>query len=583
MSMFDFGRLVVSISRYLGSQFMGHSKSEDLLHHFKKCVHLLDLKHLISISMDGPNVNFKFLNNLQQEHGELHGGRQLISVGSCGLHTVHNSFKTGFSAWNIEKLLRAMHYVFHNVPARREDYTKLTGTSLFPLPFCGHRWVENLPVAERAIEVWTKLKEYVEAVRRKELPNPGTSSFDTIEAANKDPLILAKLQFFMALSRTFCPFLKKYQTDEPVLPFLCRDLTELMMSLVRRFIKRELLQDITPFKLTKLDTDDQKNWVSASLTDIGLGAESVLKALQSKSSNRVGDLTVLEFRRDCIMCLSRIVKKMQEKSPLKYPTVRQIACLDPSVMSRDPEWCKGKMKSLVQRFLQDKQLTGGVSAGDAVVQQFDSFLSLHGKSEEFLSFKPMEQRLDTFLHQTLNASYPELRSFIQRLLLLSHGQATVERGFSVNKEVETCNIKEETVEAHRLVCDQVHAFGGVLKVSLTKELLASVASARTRYRIYLDEERRKREGAMRGLKRKALEDELEELKKKKGVLTVVCASLQKDADQLAEQAENKSKTLMAEMITKSNTLRRRFKEKCCELKNVESELELKSTELRHMP
>jgi len=39
-----------------------------------------------------------------------------------------------------------------------------------------------------------KLKEYVEAVCRKELPNPGTSSFDTIEAANKDPLILAKLQ-----------------------------------------------------------------------------------------------------------------------------------------------------------------------------------------------------------------------------------------------------------------------------------------------------------------------------------------------------------------------------------------------------
>jgi len=32
-------------------------------------------------------------------------------------------------------------------------------------------------------------------------------------------------------------------------------------------------------------------------------------------------------------------------------------------------------------------------AGDTVVQQFDSFLSLHGKSEEFLSFKSMEQRL----------------------------------------------------------------------------------------------------------------------------------------------------------------------------------------------
>lgn len=63
------------------------------------------------------------------------------------------------------------------------------------------------------------------------------------------------------------------------------------------------------------------------------------------------------------MVLSRIMKKIQEKSPLKYPSVREIAFLDPSNVTRDPEWCKRKMKSLVQRFLQDRQLTGGVLAG----------------------------------------------------------------------------------------------------------------------------------------------------------------------------------------------------------------------------
>lgn len=137
-------------------------------------------------------------------------------------------------------------------------------------------------------------------------------------------------------------------------------------------------------------------------------------------------------------------------------------------------------------------------AGDAVVQQFDSFLSL--QSQKFFSFKPMDQRLDVFLHETLNRSHPELRSFFQHPLLLSHGQATVERGFSVNREVETCNIKEETVEDQRLVCDHVRACGGIRKVSLTKELLASVASSRTRYRMHLDEQRMKKEGAMRGLR-----------------------------------------------------------------------------------
>lgn len=63
---------------------------------------------------------------------------------------------------------------------------------------------------------------------KKELPNPGTGSFETIEAAQKDPLILAKLQFFATIARTFEPFLKRYQTDEPVMPFLASDLAELM-------------------------------------------------------------------------------------------------------------------------------------------------------------------------------------------------------------------------------------------------------------------------------------------------------------------------------------------------------------------
>lgn len=55
--------------------------------------------------------------------------------------------------------------------------------------------------------------------------------------------------------------------------------------------------------------------------------------------------------------------------------------------------------------------------------------------------------------------------------------------------------------------------GGVTKVPLTKELLSSVASARTRYRLYLETERKKKESLAQGQKRKAAEDYLEELKK----------------------------------------------------------------------
>ena len=42
----------------------------------------LTLRSLVSISMDGPNVNFKFFELSQQEYAKLSGGSQLVSVGS---------------------------------------------------------------------------------------------------------------------------------------------------------------------------------------------------------------------------------------------------------------------------------------------------------------------------------------------------------------------------------------------------------------------------------------------------------------------------------------------------------------------
>ncbi|XP_029956953.1 uncharacterized protein LOC115395522 isoform X1 [Salarias fasciatus] len=530
--------------------------------------------------MDGPNVNLKLGDLLQKEHAELYGA-QLVKTGSCGLHTLHNAVKAGFTMWQLDKLLRALHFLFHNVPARREDFTALTGSTAFPLPFCGHRWVENLPVAERATQVWPMILKYVDAVKQKKLPNPGTASYDTIEMAQADPFIGAKLEFFLAITRTYNPFLTKYQTDEPVLPFLAKDLSELIKSLLRRFVKRELLQDLTPLQLTKVEVTDEANWVSVTNVDIGLGAESVIKALQGKPGNRIGELSVLVFRKECVQGLVTIVKKLQEKSPLKFPVVRAIACLDPTNMHRDPEWCLTKMKTLVQKFLQDSQLTGGVSAGDVIVQQFESFLSVEARDERFLSFQPLQQRVDVFLHSALQ-SYPEVSKFCQVLLLLSHGQATVERGFSINKQVETCNILEDSIEALRLICDKVSACGGVLNVPLTKELLASVASARSRYRLHLEQQRLKKENATQSLKRKAAEDEVEDLKKKIKILHEVCNTLQIDADRLAEQAEGKSGSLMAQLITKSNTLRRRHKEKLRELMDAEKLMESKSHNLRHM-
>lgn len=120
-----------------------------------------------------------------------------------------------------------------------------------------------------------------------------------------------------------------------------------------------------------------------------------------------------------------------------------------------------------------------------------------------------------FLHQHMGTSSPELWGFMKKLLMLSHGQATVERGFSINKEVETCNMDEETVVAQRLICDYVRVYGEVTQLPLTKELLNYCATARTRCRMHIDEEKSKKAKDEQITKRKAAEDELEALRKKR--------------------------------------------------------------------
>ena len=100
------------------------------------------------------------------------------------------------------------------------------------------------------------------------------------------------------------------------------------------------------------------------------------------------------------------------------------------------------------------------------------------------------------------------------MLLLSHGQASVERGFSTNKQLERTNMCHETFIAERLVNDKVTSVG-VMAVEMTKELLTSCRASRSRYTAYLEDARLKRLGDAVCLKRKCVIDEVDELKAKR--------------------------------------------------------------------
>jgi len=139
-------------SRYFGSRFMGHASSEQLAEEIHNSISDLNVSRLLQLSMDGPNVNCK---NYGAYWGrpEIEATVMLLNVGSCRLHQVHNAFKAGAQAsgWSVDKFLSSLYWLFKDTPARREDFTTLSGKLTFPHKYCNHCWFENVPVVKRQL------------------------------------------------------------------------------------------------------------------------------------------------------------------------------------------------------------------------------------------------------------------------------------------------------------------------------------------------------------------------------------------------------------------------------------------------
>lgn len=145
-------------SRYWDSVFLGHTRAVDLKNAFvgslvghDKSDRDYDVSRknifskLLQVSMDGPVVNWSFLEKLKQEIRECDEDPNLVDCGSCGLHVVHGAFRTGADAtgWQLDVVLRNLYSLFKKSPAKEEDFTRITGSDIFPDKFCACRWVEN--------------------------------------------------------------------------------------------------------------------------------------------------------------------------------------------------------------------------------------------------------------------------------------------------------------------------------------------------------------------------------------------------------------------------------------------------------
>lgn len=511
-------------TRYLTSCFLLDATAVGLLEGFKQSLNDLNinLHKIIQVSMDGPNVNLKFLNDLNTHLDTSPERVKLIEIGTCSLHIVNNSFKNGvkISNWNIDGFLKSIYYLFKDFPVRRGTFIRVTESCQFPLKFCSIRWTENADVMSRAKSLVPTLRDYVQKVHKKP---PNTKNYGIAAEFLKDKFLEAKLAFLISVCFELERFLTIYQSNDPLLPFLYNDVYNLMKDLLARILKSEVLKEIkTPKDLLSVDLEKKDNLCLPSRVDIGVGAVKALKSIKNAK-----DSEIMAYKIACQKIILEICKNLKLKCPLKYGFVRGASCLSPIVMLN-----QSIAKIRVQKALEvlnDQNHIDDITC-EKIKADYLRFISDPKIIKELESYDRKKQRLDTFYMELLRTyQYPkQLIDFFKRILIAFHGNAAVERSFSFNKDFLVENLQEHSLVAQRSVHDFLLQYKNVKDVEITKEMITAFKNS-SQERLKALKEKNNNEDVAKKRKRE-LSDEIQALRARKTEASETINSCQQAID-----------------------------------------------------
>ena len=236
---------------------------------------------------------------------------------------------------------------------------------------------------------------------------------------------------------------------------------------------------------------------------MGYGVVHIISNLQK--GDIVSNQQVKVFKEEAQSLLIAVLKKLFERTLLASVVRKCSSIFDPVIMLAgiSSTLLKGLKTLLVH--LMECDILSPTKCYDAS-NQFSKFLEQDLKRYhlEFEKFDQICDRLDDFYPHVIQIQQYESLSFVLRLILtLSHGQAAVERCFSINSNVLTQNMNTETVIARKVIKD--HMLSDKLDaatIEVDKSFLKAAGSASTKWRQALaDKQNEKKRMTMKFKKR----------------------------------------------------------------------------------
>ena len=290
---------------------------------------------------------------------------------------------------------------------------------MFAQKFCGHRWVENGAALKRAIDINQNLKVHFKDLKEKKNIPTNDDRFTTAVDKLGSPMHLAALHFSLCISNEIEPYLVLFQAERPLALFLFEKLKELLVSLMGRFVKPEVLAKKDAVgKVLRLDLTDVNNLRAVENVKVGSAATLVCK--KAKTTHPI---EVRKFKTNTRNFLVHLVKKLKEKSPLRYKFTLYISSLSRTQMAAGNHDFLTDLFSKLCLHLVECNWISSLCA-DRAETSYKSFIKSNDVKERMKAFT-LDLRINT-LYMELLKTHIELREVVKIVLILSHVNARVE-------------------------------------------------------------------------------------------------------------------------------------------------------------
>ena len=187
------------------------------------------------------------------------------------------------------------------------------------MTYCGHRWLENVPVAERMVAILPDLELFVKSISKSKslwANYKSNENFLFLQKALTNSLTLPRLQFFVSVGHGLSKFLTHFQTEHPALPFLSEEMSILIKGVLSRCVQSEILDQLSSSELLYVNVNDPDILLICSplsRIDVGIPVRSTLL----NTDRHVSPLERQKFRHDCRDIFKALYKSFSKKKNIE--------------------------------------------------------------------------------------------------------------------------------------------------------------------------------------------------------------------------------------------------------------------------